>query len=201
MSVGEPRPAARCRGVFPAKVRLLTSAPSYGERHEAVRMGPPALLPQPCSGEAAPYLLHQVCGHVKVLHLHGQVQRGPPALHLRGVHVRPLPDQQVQAGRALRLHGQVHGQEAWGRARGSAPRQPRRARPHPGPTSPSPAHRRSWAGAAGRGQPHPGGPAASSPSLRRPCGAPGAAGSCRSGPARWGQHGLAAGAAPPGAAW
>lgn len=26
--VGEPRPAAKCRGVFPAKVRLLMSAPS-----------------------------------------------------------------------------------------------------------------------------------------------------------------------------
>lgn len=73
--------------------------------------------------------------------------------------------------------------------------------PHPGPSSPGPAHRRSWAGAAGRGQLLPGGPAASSPSLRRPCGAPGAAGNCRSGPARWGLHGLAAGAAPPGAAW
>lgn len=37
--VGEPRPAARCKGVFPAKVRLVTSAPSYGERCKAMRMG------------------------------------------------------------------------------------------------------------------------------------------------------------------
>lgn len=39
MRVGEPSPAARCRGLFPAKVLLLTSAPSYGERCKAVSMG------------------------------------------------------------------------------------------------------------------------------------------------------------------
>lgn len=39
MRVGEPRLAARCRGVLPANVLLLTSAPSYEEKHETMRMG------------------------------------------------------------------------------------------------------------------------------------------------------------------
>lgn len=148
--VGEPKPAAKCRGVFPAKVCLFKSAPSYGERCEAVKVGclgtaplppphhskttgdplhtsPSALWeaePHPCptatNPPALPYLLHQVGGHVQVLHLHGEVQRGPPALSLHRIHVRSLPDQQVQAGQTLCLHGQVHRQEACNRVGGEA---------------------------------------------------------------------------------